>query len=43
MRQVCETCSAVSIDLTGAHETQAPIVSEKRGIISLVTGETDGL
>lgn len=40
-RQVCANCSAVSIDLTGAHEGPAPIVSENTEIISLVTGETD--
>lgn len=40
-RRVCQACSAVSIDLTGAHEVESPIVSENKGVISLVTGETD--
>lgn len=40
-RQVCETCSAVSIDLSGAHGRKTPIVSKNEGTVSLETGETD--
>jgi hypothetical protein len=36
-RQVCEVCSAVTIDLTGAYEAKSALVSDNRGIISLVT------
>lgn len=37
---MCKVCSAVTIDLTGAYETTSPMISDNRGIISLVTGET---
>lgn len=40
VRKVCKVCSAVTIDLTGAYETTSPMISDNRGIISLVTGET---
>jgi hypothetical protein len=36
-RQVCEVCSAVTIDLTGAYEAKSGLVSDNRAIISLVT------
>ncbi len=40
IRKVCEVCSSVTIDLTGAYEAKAPIISDNRAIISLVTRET---
>lgn len=40
VRQVCEECGAVTIDLTGAYEAAAPLVSDNREIISLVTRAT---
>lgn len=30
-------CSAVTIDLTGAYQAKSALVSDNRGIISLVT------
>lgn len=41
VRQVCDACSAVTIDLTGAYEAKSVVVSDNRGIISLVTKEID--
>lgn len=40
IRKVCDVCSSVTIDLTGAYEAKSPIVSNNRTIISLVTRET---
>ena len=40
VRQVCDVCSAVTIDLTGAYEAKTALISDNRGIISLVTRET---
>lgn len=40
-RQVCRACGDVSIDLTTAYEGERPIVSENRGIISLIAGDDD--
>lgn len=40
-RQVCQICSAVTIDLTGAYEAKSALVSNNRGIISLVTRGID--
>lgn len=40
IRKVCEVCSSVTIDLTGAYEAKAPITSDSIAIISLVTRET---
>lgn len=39
VRQVCEECAAVTIDLTGAYHAASPMVSGNREIISLVTRE----
>lgn len=38
---MCETCSAVTIDLTGSSESATSIVSENKGIISLVTQDSE--
>lgn len=39
VRQVCDACAAVTIDLTGAYEAKANL-STNRGLISLVTRES---
>jgi hypothetical protein len=33
-RQVCGTCSAVSIDLTGVEELTTPLASNQRSIMA---------
>jgi hypothetical protein len=36
-RQVCETCGAVSIDLTGSDELTTPLVNTQKSIVAQVS------